>query len=413
MKKRVWVFNHYAAPPQYETRVRNNVMAKYLMQEGYDVTIFTASTVHNTNINLINDGSAFIRREYDGLKFVHVRVPNYSGNGLSRKINMLLFPFNLWRITKKLGEKPDVIVNDLSVMAMDFPFMIARRFHVPIVTEVRDLWPESVIVCGYLKRSSLLAKFLYRMEKSMYKKSDRVVFSMEGGYDYIKEQGWEETLPISKAAYINNGVDLQVYDENCRKHQIQDEDLDNPDTFKVVYAGSVRKANGLDELVDCAARLRDYPKIRFLVYGSGDYVEPLRERCKAENLDNIIFKGAVAKEYVPYILSKSNLNVLNYHADIAGVCRFGGSQNKLFEYFASGKPVLANVAISYSLIERYQCGISENLPTGEKYAEAVLKLYHLPKEEYDRMCENARRAAMDFDFKALTEKLRQLIESIE
>ena len=84
----------------------------------------------------------------------------------------------------------------------------------------------------------------------------------------------------------------------------------------------------------------------------------------------------------------------------------------MFEYFASGKPVLANVAISYSLIERYQCGISENLPTGEKYAEAVLKLYNLPKEEYDRMCENARRAAADFDFKALTEKLRRLIESI-
>lgn len=412
MKKRVWIFNHYAAPPQYEMRVRNNVMAKYLMQEGYDVTIFSASTIHNTDINLITDGSAFIRREYDGLKFVHVKVPNYSGNGLSRKINMLMFPFNLWRITRKLGEKPDVIVNDLNVMAMDFPFMIARRFHAPIITEVRDLWPESVIVCGYLDRNSLLAKFLYMMEKSMYKKSDRVVFSMEGGYDYIREQGWEKALPISKVEYINNGVDLQVYDENCKRYQIQDEDLDDPDTFKVVYAGSIRKANGLNELVECAARLREYSKIRFLVYGGGDDLESLRQRCEEEKLDNIIFKGSVAKDYVPYILSKSNINVLNYHADIAEVCRFGSSQNKMFEYFASGKPVLANVAISYSLIERYQCGISENLPTGEKYAEAVLKLYNLPKEEYDRMCENARRAAADFDFKALTEKLRRLIESI-
>ena len=141
MRKRVWIFNHYAEPPQYEVRVRNNVMAKYLMQAGYDVTIFAASTIHNTDINLITDGSAYIRREYDGLKFVHVKAPNYSGNGISRKINMLLFPFNLWRITRKLGEKPDVIVNDLNVMAMDFPFMIAKRYNVPIITEVRDLWP--------------------------------------------------------------------------------------------------------------------------------------------------------------------------------------------------------------------------------------------------------------------------------
>lgn len=413
MRKRVWIFNHYAEPPQYEVRVRNNVMAKYLMQAGYDVTIFAASTIHNTDINLITDGSAYIRREYDGLKFVHVKAPNYSGNGISRKINMMLFPFNLWRITRTLGETPDVIVNDLNVMAMDFPFMIAKRYNVPIITEVRDLWPESIIACGLLDRNSLLAKFLYFREKIMYRKSDRVVFSMEGGYDYIKEQGWEKILPKAKAEYINNGVDLQVYRENCEKFQIQDADLDDPDTFKVVYAGSIRKANGLEELVECASRLRDYSKIKFLVYGQGDDLEPLRQRCEAEQLHNIVFKGSVAKDYIPYILSKSNLNVLNYNAGTVDVYRFGSSQNKLFEYFASGKPVLSNVSIAYSLIDRYECGISENLTTGEQYAEAVLKLYNLSKEDYERMCENARQAANDFDFKTLTEKLMTLIESIE
>lgn len=413
MRKRVWIFNHYAEPPQYEVRVRNNVMAKYLMQAGYDVTIFAASTIHNTDINLITDGSAYIRREYDGLKFVHVKAPNYSGNGISRKINMLLFPFNLWRITRQLGEKPDVIVNDLNVMAMDFPFMIAKRYNVPIITEVRDLWPESIIACGLLDRNSLLAKFLYFREKTMYKKSDRVVFSMEGGYDYIKERGWEAVLPPEKAAYINNGVDLQVYLENLEKFRVEDADLDAPDTFKVVYAGSIRKANGLEELVECAARLRDYPKIKFLVYGQGDDLEPLRNRCEAENLNNIVFKGSVAKDYIPYILSKSNLNVLNYNANTVEVYRFGSSQNKLFEYFASGKPVLSNVSIAYSLIDRYNCGIAKNLTTGEMYAEAVLKLYNLPQEEYVQLCTNAQQAASDFDFKTLTGKLISLIESIE
>lgn len=412
MKKRVWIFNHYAAPPQYEVRVRNNVMAKYLMEAGYDVTIFGASTIHNTDINLITDGSGYACREYDGLKFVHIKVPGYSGNGISRKINLVMFPFNLWRFSRKLDEKPDVIVNDLDVMALDFPFMIAKRYHVPIITEVRDLWPESIIACGFLDRNSLLAKFLYHKEKIMYKKSNRVVFSMEGGYDYIKEQGWENVLPLSKVEYINNGVDLKVYRENCEKYQIEDPDLDDPDTFKVVYAGSIRRANGLEELVECASRLRAYSKIRFLVYGGGDDLESLRQRCKDEKLDNIIFKGSVSKCYIPYILSKSNLNVLNYNADTVAVYRFGSSQNKLFEYFASGKPVLSNVEIAYNLINRYQCGISKNLPTGEEYAEAVLKLYNLPKEEYDRMCANAQKAASDYDFKALTDKLISVIEDL-
>ena len=250
------------------------------------------------------------------------------------------------------------------------------------------------------------------LEKWIYKKADAVVFTMEGAYDYILEQGWEQEIPRSKVFFINNGVDLPLYDRNICNHAIEDSDLDDPDTFKVVYAGSVRKANGLEELVECASRLRDYSKIRFLVYGKGDDLESLRQRCKEEGLENITFKGAVAKDNIPCVLSKSNVNVLNYSADSVAVYRFGSSQNKLFEYFASGKPVLSNVEIAYNLIERYQCGISENLPTGEKYAEAVLKLYHLPKEEYDRMCANARQAACDYDFKVLTDKLISVIEGI-
>ena len=89
------------------------------------------------------------------------------------------------------------------------------------------------------------------------------------------------------------------------------------------------------------------------------------------------------------------------------------SQNKLFEYFASGKPVLSNVSIAYSLIDRYHCGIAKNLTTGEMYAEAVLQLYNLSQEEYAQLCVNAQQAASDFDFKTLTGKLISLIESIE
>lgn len=408
MKKRVWIFNHYAEPPQYEVRVRNNVMAKYLMKAGYDVTIFAASTIHNTDINLITDGSEYIRREYDGLKFVHIKSPNYSGNGLARKINLLLFPFNLWRVTKKIGEKPDVIINDLDVMAFDFPFMIAKRYGVPIITEVRDLWPESLVDYGYLNRDSLLAKFLYLMEKRMYKKSSMVVFTMEAGYEYIKERGWEKALPLSKVRYINNGVDLKVFRENCALYQTMDDDLDDPYTFKVVYAGSIRRVNNLGLLLN-AAKCVQNPKVKFLIWGAGDETEDLKRRVQEEHIDNVIFKGSVEKKYVPYITTKADLNIA--HNTPSPIFRFGISFNKVFDYIAAGKPILSDFPSKFNPAVQWGAGVEVSDPTAENIAKAIEEFANMQPEAYQVFEEKARIAAEEYDYENLTQKMIDLIEA--
>lgn len=407
MKKTVWIFNHYAEPPQYETRVRNNVMAKYLMRAGYDVTIFGASTIHNTDINLITDGSPYIRREYDGLKFVHINVPGYSGNGLSRKLNLLAFPYRLWKYTKRLGEKPDVIVNDLDVMAMDFPFMIAKRYRVPIITEVRDLWPESIIEYGLLKRNSLLAKFLYAVEKRMYKKSDAVVFSMEGGYDYIREKGWENKIPQDKVFYINNGVDLEVFRDNREHFQISDPDLENPDIFKVVYTGSIRRVNNLGLLLDAAKEVTA-PHVRFLIWGSGDEEAALKQRVADEQIKNVVFKGNVEKKYIPYITSRADINYM--HGTPTSLFRFGISPNKLFDYFAAGKPILMDIPCKYNPVEQTGAGITVSEPCPAQISARIMEMAGMDGETYQQFCHNADQAAQKFDFKVLTQKLIDIIE---
>ena len=155
---------------------------------------------------------------------------------------------------------------------------------------------------------------MYRLERYCYIHSDSIIFTMEGMYDYVAEQGWGNRIPKSKCAYINNGVNLEQYRSNALDYEFPDAQLNDPDTFKVIYCGSIRTANHVGALVECADVLKSKGlarKIQFLIFGDGTERRRLEEEAVKRGLDNICFKGFVEKKYIPYILSKGDLNVLN------------------------------------------------------------------------------------------------------
>ncbi|MEG0585798.1 MAG: glycosyltransferase [Christensenellaceae bacterium] len=117
------------------------------------------------------------------------------------------------------------------------------------------------------------------------------------------------------------------------------------------------------------------------------------------------------KKYIPYILSKSDLNLVHSKASEMG--RFGTSNNKLFDYFASGKPILMDVVLqNYNIIEEYGAGICTENQNAQTIADAVIEIYNMPKEKREVMGKNARRAAQDFDYKNLAQKLEKIIEEL-
>jgi len=408
--KNIWIINHYAMPPQYETRIRNNIMAKYLSEKGYNVKIFSASTLHNTNINLIDDKrTLYLEKSYDELNFVHVRTSNYSDNGFARIKNMLEFPIRLIRVAKKINEKPDVIICDLEAIFAWSPYWISRKFKSKFILEIRDLWPESIVVYKNISRNNSIIRLLYKIEKWIYNKSDKLVFSMEGGRDYIINKGWGNTINMSKIHYINNGVDIEQFNFNRDNYKLIDEDIDNVATFKIVYAGSIRKANNVKKIVDAAENLKNkgYYNIIFLIYGDGSDREYLKNFCIDNNITNVLFKGNIDKNIVPYVLNKCDLNIMHFKQST--LKKYGASMNKMFEYFASGKPTISDCEFSYDLLNRYKCGLSIDNADSKQLAEGILKFYNMPKEEYNIYCNNALNAAKDFDYKELTNELEKVL----
>lgn len=408
---KIWIINHYAIPPSLGGLVRHYYFSKFLQEKGHEVKIFTSSKIHNTDVNMITDKTAYIEKDMDGVEYTFVRSSDYKGNGIDRIINMLQFPVRIWSVCKKF-EKPDVIyTSSPDLFTAISAVLLAKWLKVRKVVEVRDLWPESIVEYSGFSRKNPIIQILYQMERWLYKNADELIFTMAGGKKYIKDKGWTRGINPKKIHHVNNGVDLEEFEYNREHFQIQDEDLENEDVFKVVYAGSIRNANNVETLVKAVEELNEPDKCCLLLYGDGTDKESLEQYCREKNLKNIKFKGKIEKKYIPYILSKSDLNIINYKQ--TDLWRYGGSQNKLFEYLASGKPICSNVQMGYSLIEEYHCGIEKDIQDTKEYADLLRRFIEMSEEEYKSYFEKSYHVAQMHDFKALTNKLEKILKNTE
>lgn len=417
MKTNIWILNHYASGMYFDHGGRHYNFAKYLRRAGYAPVIFSANSKHGKAERFFETDALWEERiaEEIDTPFVFVRARTYTGNGKQRVLNMIDFYRNVKKAAKEYAAqhgKPDVIyassVHPLTLVA---GLQLAKHFGVKCVCEVRDLWPESIVAySSRFTKDNPLIKLLYRGEKWIYKKADAVVFTMEGGYDYIVEQGWGKEIPCSKVHHINNGVDLELFDYNKEHFRVEDPELDDPKVFKVIYTGSIRRVNNLGLLLDAAKCVKD-PRVKLLIWGDGDEREALERRVRDEKIANVEFKGRVEKKYVPSIVSRSDLNLV--HWEQAPLLKYGASYNKLFEYMAAGRPIFATVCPGYSIWGRYDCGRDTEDTRPEPLARELEKMAGLPPEELLRLGENAREGSRDYDFRVLTQKLLNVIEEIE
>lgn len=410
--KNIWMLNHDGEPPTTGKNIRHYKFASELKDRGYNVKIFAASTIHTTDINYVEGKEKFKEKEIGGVKFIFIKTCNYFENGILRIKNMLEYSFRVIFVPKKLGniEPPDIIyASSPHPLTWLSGYRLSRRYKCKYIAETRDLWPETLVSFGRIARKSIPARILYALEKYIYKRADKLVFTLPGGKDYVKSIG----LDSSKSRYINNGIDIEEYNYNEKNMVYMDEDLDNKKTFKVVFAGAIGIANQVNNIVDAAKLLKDEgnSNIEFYIFGDGFEKEKLEEYAIKNNIDNVKFKGRVEKKYIPNILSKMDLNIFSL-IHKPELFKYGLSPNKMFDYFASGHPVVSNVECGYDLLEEYKCGITVKGNSARALADGILKFYKMPKEEYLSYCNNALKAAEDFDFKVLTDKLEEVIEEI-
>lgn len=413
MAKRVWIINYYTDPPSNVANPRYLIFAKYFMEYGWDVITFNASYEDKSLYEEYKPDELFLRKQYGEYDFIHVKVPEYEGNGISRIKSIFRFAWTIKKHCKEF-DRPDVILHNIHT-PFDYPIVwVAHKLNAKYVAEAWDAWPDVFAHLGLVSRKNPLMKVLYQLEKRIYQKADQLVFTYKGGVHHILDNGWATEqggkIDLQQVHYINNGVDLEQFDKDRVAYPRPDTDINNPKTKKIVYMGSINRANHVHTLIDAAKLMQNLPMYRFFIYGDGADREELERKVKNEKITNVVFK----EKRMPlcecaWVVSQATINIMNYQK---GFGYMGVSSGKMFQYLAAGKPIVCNVNIAYDdVITDNRLGIARDIETPEEFAQAIRDVAEQPRASYDAMCERVRQAADRFDYKKLAAEEISVIEA--
>lgn len=348
-------------------------MARHLAELGHEVAIITSSFDHFTKQEIRQGSTAEYEREViDGVPFLWVKTPAYSGNSLSRLWGMFLFGAKVW-FGDGIGmlEKPDVIIGSSpSPFAAFGAERRAKRLGVPFVLEIRDLWPQTPIELGNYSKYNPIILLMAWVERHLYRASKLIVSILPGAADHIASKGGD----LNKIVWVPNGVDLGSVPKPQPRVRTE--------TLRVVYAGSHGLANGLDTVIEAARLLQlegATPKIEIMLYGDGPEKKHLMELAKQYQLTNVSFCAPVPKAEIWSKLLDADAFLMVLKD--SPLFKWGVSPNKLFDYMATARPVIFSVSSTYNPIALAGSGITVRAGSANELAGAIKKLSLLPPKE--------------------------------
>ncbi|MFO7851430.1 MAG: glycosyltransferase family 4 protein [Bacteroidota bacterium] len=278
----------------------------------------------------------------------------YNRNFLGRFFGYFTFCFySLWAGLFKLKGKYDLIlVTSPPIFLGLTALIISKSKKIPMVFEVRDLWPESAIDTGVL-RNRLVIKLAYWFEKFLYNKSKLINVLTPAFKDNLIEN---KLVDPKKIIYIPNAADFRLSDNLVKTFDpmVLRTQKNTIDSFVIIYVGAHGLANGLHQILDTAELLAD-TNVMFWLIGKGMQRNLLISESKRRKIKNIEFIDPVPRSDVfKYILASDiGASVLVKNDTFKTIY-----SNKTFDYMSCKKPVLLAIdGVSRKMIEEADAGI--------------------------------------------------------
>ncbi|HUV30554.1 MAG TPA: glycosyltransferase family 4 protein [Acidobacteriota bacterium] len=378
-------------PPERGAVRRLFEFSRFFVQNGHNVSVLTA--VPNYPDGVVPPkyrGKFFCTEEMDGVKVYRSWVLPASNRYPGRRmIGFVIFLFTALINSFRIRGRCDLIL--ASTPPVNTPvigWVLSKLWRCRFVIEIRDLQPESSEEFGNLDRS-LFTRMLRKLMHGLYRRAEKLVAVTDGISDYLQVLG----VPASRIATIKSGFSSEFVTADHNGIRLK---YGWEDKFLILYAGTLGWAHSLETLIEAARQLTDHPDLQFVFVGDGGKRGGLEGMVRDYGLKNVQFIGAQPLESIPYFLKASD--VLIEILKEAPVTK-GTFPCKLFEYMASGRPILfgatdceavrelraAGKALSFrtddveglcDLILKLKSGHIDGNGLGQRYQEHALRFHY-------------------------------------
>ena len=337
----------YFNTPEMPGSTRSYEFCKRLVKMGHEVEMITSyrDSCKKKNWFITN---------YDGIK-IHWLPLRYSNEMSFLKRLKVFFKFAWKSYFRIKGIEGDIIYASSTPLTISIPaVLISKEKKLPMVFEVRDLWPDVPIAMGILKNrvaiyfAQILEIWAYKNAKSL------VALSPEMKIGIIKKK-----IDAKKIAVIPNSSDIKKFDLDeklvsnfrSKRHWLKNRPL-------LVYAGTFGIVNDVSYAIYLAKALKKQnSEFRILLIGEGSQKKKLIEEAKKNNVYevNLFFEDQLPKKDITVCLSAANI-IANFVIDIRE--NWANSANKFFDGLAAGKPIFLNHGgWMEDLIIKNNCGL--------------------------------------------------------
>ena len=378
--------------PHYypETFSTLHMICEGLVKRGHEVLVVTNQP--NYGLDHIQEGYEGIHDEIiNGVRVHRCKVtPKKKG----RIKNYLGFWKESKRYIRHIKKEYDVVYSQVMspIISVVGANQYAKKHNVKHVHQCYDLWPESAVVTGAIKKNSLLYRFLYKWSRSIYAKMDFILISSPSFEDYFRKELKLIDIPIQ---YVPQQA---VLGEQSQEDVI----FDTPYSF--VYAGNIGSLQLVENLIGAMALIKT-EGVKLHLIGQGLRFEAAKHLIEEKSLeDKVVLHGPLSRGVTASYFGNATALVVSLKGD-----GFVGATipNKLVSSLYYGKPILGVIkGDGAKVLEEAGAAIFSNGESEEEIAQAIDNLLSLSEEERNRLGENGKRYyEKKYDFNAILDEI--------
>jgi colanic acid biosynthesis glycosyl transferase WcaI len=361
-----------------EPAFKGLVFAKALREQGLAVSVLTGFPNYPGGKVYPGYRIRILQKEVvDGISVTRVALyPSHDRSAKGRVLKYLSFGL-MATLGGLFGPRPDVISAyhpPLTVGLAAGVVGLIRR--VPVVLDVQDLWPDTLRATGMIGNARVqrvvgaVAHFVYRL-------SSHIVALSPGFRRLLIKRG----VPASRVEVIPNWCDEAALLKPTGRLPAE---FPGPEYFRIVFAGNMGRAQGLDAVLEAAALLQTRaPQVRLVLIGGGLDATRLRDDAVHKGLANIVFLAPVPMGEVGHVLAEADALLVHLRSDPLFEITI---PSKTQAYMAVGRPVLMAVpGNAADLVAQARCGVTIPSEDPQALVSAVCKLVDLPPQDRSEM----------------------------